>query len=134
MPGQWSNYIKNYGRYLINSPEVEAIRKIITPITVGYDIFNYLNKLDDPSLTQKDAAVNIAKAVVAPTSLIPVVGSVVNKVGNAVIDTSSYLTDVVQGTKDAPPMPSDVNMRSNPAGGGVNKSVNWFADMFRRFS
>jgi hypothetical protein len=133
MPGQWSNFVKYFGKYVINSPVVEAVRKIITPITVGYDIYSNLSKLDDPSTTQKDAAVDIAKAVVAPTALIPGVGSVINNTANAVIDTASYLTDVVEGRKDAPPLPADVNSRTNPAGGGLNKTVNWFADFFRRF-
>jgi hypothetical protein len=122
--------MKNFGKvfnYIIDSPVVEAGRRIIPGLSVGYDIFNNLNKLDDPNNTPKDIAVDIAKAVVAPLGLVPGLGTV----ANGVIDTASYLTDVVEGKKDAPPMPADVNARSNPVGVGVNKVVNQVGDFLR---
>jgi hypothetical protein len=136
MPGQWSNFMKNFAKYIISSPETEAALRIVPGITVGYDIFNNLNKLDDPNNTPKDIAVDIAKAIVAPTALIPgVAGTVVNKAANAVIDTASYITDFVEGKKDAPPKPADVNNRSNPAGAGLNNVINSspFRTFFSRF-
>jgi hypothetical protein len=112
--------MKNFGKvfnYVVDSPVIEAGRRIIPGLSVGYDIFNNLNKLDDPNNTPKDIAVDIAKAVVAPLGLVPGLGTV----ANGVIDTASYLTDVVEGKKDAPPMPADVNARSNPVGVGVKR-------------
>jgi hypothetical protein len=125
--------MKNFGKYVINSPEVEALRKFITPISVGYDIFSNMNKIDDPNNSSKDIAVDAAKAAVAPLALIPGIGTALNYGANAVIDTASYLTDVVEGKKDAPPMPADVNARTNPIGVGVNKAVNGIGNFFRRF-
>jgi hypothetical protein len=116
--------MKNFGKYIVNSPEVEAFQKLVPGIGVGYDIFNNLNKLDNPDNTPKDIAVDSAKAVVAPTALIPGIGTVVNKTANAVIDSASYITDFVEGKKDAPPKPADVNNRTNPAGAGLNNVIN----------
>jgi hypothetical protein len=131
MPGQWSNFMKNFAKYIISSPEVEAVQKIVPGFGVGYDIFNNLNKIDDPNNSPKDIAVDIAKAVVAPISLIPGVGSAINTAANAVIDTASFVTDFVEGKKDALPKPADVNNRSNPIGAGLNNVIN--SSPFRAF-
>jgi hypothetical protein len=136
MPGQWSNFMKNFGKvfnYVVDSPIVEAGRRVIPGVTTAYDVFNNFNKMDDPNNTPKDIAVDAAKAAVAPIALIPGIGTAINYGANAVIDAASYLTDVVEGKKDAPPMPADVNARTNPVGVGVNKAVNGIGNFFRRF-
>jgi hypothetical protein len=92
-----------------------------------------LNKIDDPYNTPKDIAVDVAKAAVAPISLIPGVGTALNMGANAVIDAASYMTDVVEGKKDPPPKPADVNARSNPIGTGASNAVYWTGNLFRRF-
>jgi hypothetical protein len=34
---------------------------------------------------------------------------VINKVGNAVVDSAGYIQDVIEGRRDPPPMPGDIN-------------------------
>jgi hypothetical protein len=127
--------MKNFAKYIISSPEVEAVQKFVPGVSVGYDIFKNLNKLDNPNNTPKDIAVDIAKAAVAPISLIPGVGTAINTAANAVIETASYVTDFVEGKKDAPPKPADVNNRSSPIGAGLNNVINSspFRVFFSRF-
>jgi hypothetical protein len=136
MPGQWSNFMKNFGKafeYIIDSPVVEAGRRLVPGVSVGYDVFSNLNKLDDPNNSPKDIAVDIAKAAVAPLSFIPGVGTALNLGANAVIDAASYITDVVEGKKDPPPKPADVNARSNPVGTGLSDATYWTTSLFRRY-
>jgi hypothetical protein len=136
MPGQWSNFMKNFGKvfeYIIDSPVFEAGKRLVPGVSVGYDVFSNLNKLDDPNNSPKDIAVDVAKTAVAPLSFIPGVGTALNLGANAVIDAANYMTDVVEGKKDPPPKPADVNARSNPIGTGVSNAVNFFGNMFRRF-
>jgi hypothetical protein len=59
----------------------------------AYSVFTNLNKLDYPNVTQKDKAVDTAKAVTtAVTGFIP--NPVIGPVANVVIDTANYLTDL----------------------------------------
>jgi hypothetical protein len=85
-------------------------------------VYVNLNKLDDPKATQKDKAVDIAKSVAAIAGLIP--NPVIGPASNLVVDTASYLTDLQEGRRDAPPKPADINSRTNPIGDGVNKIIN----------
>jgi hypothetical protein len=127
MVGQLANFMRNFGKainYIIDSPELEAVKKIIPGIGVGYDIYSNLNKLDDPNNSQKDIAVDIAKAVVAPTALIPGIGTVIQQTANKVIDSASYISDVLDGRKDAPPKGADINSRNNPIGNFPNQIIN----------
>jgi hypothetical protein len=81
-----------------------------------------LNKLDDPKATQKDKAIDIAKSVATINGLIP--NPVIGLAANIVVDTASYLTDLQEGRRDAPPKPADINSRTNPIGEGVNNFIN----------
>jgi hypothetical protein len=116
MVGQLSNFVKSFDKFrgIINTPgfqdiinfakEVIGIAKDVKPlfdgITVGYDIFKNLNKLDNPKADSKDKAVNITKAILAPTSLIRIPG--IQTIGNALVDTADFLADVSMGKKDMP--------------------------------
>jgi hypothetical protein len=126
MAGQWSNFIKNFGKaiYANMSPYIPVAKKLVGAVGVGYDIFNNLNKLDDPNRSTRDKTENVIKAALAPTSLIPGIGTIINNVGNAVVDSAGYIQDVMEGKKDPPPMPADINMRSNPIGTLGNRIFN----------
>jgi hypothetical protein len=128
--------MKNFGKalsYITESPIVEAGKRIIPGITAGYDVFKNLSKFDDPNATDRDKVVAGVKAGLAPIGLIPGVGTAINTVGNTIVDTANYLTDVVEGKKDAPPKPADVNMRTNPIGTGASQIVQKAADSIRYF-
>jgi hypothetical protein len=60
--------------------------------------------------------------VAAIAGLIP--NPVIVPAANLVVDTSSYLTDLQEGRRDAPPKPADINSRTNPIGDGLNKIIN----------
>jgi hypothetical protein len=131
MVGQWSNFFKNFGNYIMNLPEVETIKMLAGPVSVGYNVYNNLNKIDNPNNSQQDIIVDIAKAAAAPLDLIPGVGSTLNKAANAVIDSADYVTDFIEGRKDAPPVPADINSRNNQIGSIPNKILN--SAPFRQF-
>jgi hypothetical protein len=80
------------------NPYISTIGKLLGSIGTAYSVFTNLNKLDDPNATQKDKAVDIAKAVTAAvTGFIP--NPVVCPIPNAVIDTASYFADLQEGRK-----------------------------------
>jgi hypothetical protein len=142
MPGQWSNFQKNFGKAwpfispLITFAEYGADLIDLTPFSgvfPGVSVYNNMSTFDDPKATTRDKVVAGMKAALTPTEFIPVIGPAINTVGNAVIDAANYMTDVVEGKKDPPPKPADVNARSNPIGTGVSNAVNFFGNMFRRF-
>jgi hypothetical protein len=58
--------MKNFNKIIdyIN-PYVSTVGKLLTSLGTAASIFTNLNKLDDPKTTQKDKAVDIAKAVTA---------------------------------------------------------------------
>jgi hypothetical protein len=94
---------------------------------VGGEVFWNLKKLEDPKINASEKVNAIFNAVTAPLSLVPVVGPIVDIVGAA----APYITDVMEGGKDPPPVPGDVNSRTNPIGGIANKVMrstgfNWF--------
>jgi hypothetical protein len=90
-----------------------------------------LNKLDDPNRSNRDKTTDIIKAAFATTSLIPGIGTAINTVGNAVVDSAGYIQDVLEGKKHAPRMPADINARLNPIGTIANKVFN--SSPFRNF-
>jgi hypothetical protein len=123
MPGQLSNYLKNFNKVIdYGSPYVSTVGNLLSSLNTARNVYVNLNKLDEPKATQKDKVVDIAKTVAAIAGLIqnPVIGPVVN----LVVDTASYLTDLQEGRRDAPPKPADINSRTNPIGDGVNKVIN----------
>jgi hypothetical protein len=135
MPGKLSNFMKNFDKikdYLLTSPYVQFAQTFVPAVFAGYNLYNNLNKLDDPNATSKDKAVNIAKAILAPTSLIPgLEGTVASTLAKGAVDAASYVTDVMEGKKDAPPKPADVNMRTNQIGSMPNQIIN--SVPFRKF-
>jgi hypothetical protein len=90
MPGQLSNYLKNFNKVIdYVNPYVSTAGKLLGSLGTAYFVFTNLNKLDDPNATQKDKAVDISKAVTAAvTGFIP--NPVIGPVTNAVIDTASF--------------------------------------------
>jgi hypothetical protein len=43
---------------------------------------------------------------------------------SGVANEPAYIQDVTEGKKDAPPMPADINSRTNPIGTIPNKIIN----------
>jgi hypothetical protein len=93
-------------------------------VGVGYNIFDNLNKLDDPARSVRDKTQDVIKAALAPTAFVPGIGIIINTVGNAVVDSAGYIQDVLEGQKDPPPMPANINSRLNPIGTVGNKIFN----------
>jgi hypothetical protein len=75
-----------------------------------------LNKLDDPNRSVRNKTQDVIKATFALTVLIPGFGTVINNVDNAVMDSAEYIQDVMEGRKDHPLMPADINTSLNPIG------------------
>jgi hypothetical protein len=123
MPGQLSNYLKNFNKVIdYVSLYVSTVGNILSSINTARSVFVNLNKLDDPKATQKDKAVDMAKSVVVIAGLIP--NPVTGPASNLVVDTASYLRDFQEGRKDAPPKPADINSRTNLIRDGVNIIIN----------
>jgi hypothetical protein len=126
MPGQFSNFTKAFGKFFDTAKSyaevaweyIKPIKEALGGISVGYDVFKNLNNLDDPNRSDRDKAVDISKAVVAPLGLIPgPVGFVADKFGDAIIDGTAYIQDVMEGKRDPPPMGADIH--SGGLGGGI---------------
>jgi hypothetical protein len=129
MPGQWSNFFKNFGKAIISKGidsykyvepyikvgrEVSGIVKDVggilkTGIDTGYDIFTNLNNLDDPNRSDRDKVVDVVKTGLDVVGLIPGIGSIVSTVGNKVVDAATYVQDVMEGRKDPPPKGEDIH-------------------------
>jgi hypothetical protein len=115
--------LKNFNKVIdYVSPYVPTVGNLLSSINTARNVFVNLNKLDNPKATQKDKTANIAKSITAITNLIP--NPIINSAANLVADTASYLTDLQEGRRDAPPKPEDINSRTNPIGDGVNKVIN----------
>jgi hypothetical protein len=125
--------MKNFGKAIYSNmtPFIPVAKKLVGAAGVGYNIFNNLNKLDDPNRSIRDKTEDVIKAALAPTTLIPGIGSIINTVGNGVVDSAGYIQDVLEGRKDPPPMPADINSRLNPIGMIGNKIFN--STPFRNF-
>jgi hypothetical protein len=127
MVGQLHKYLKIFEKFrgFIENPAIREVvdiaSKIKTTGTTAYDLFNYGNQLDDPNASTKDKIVSGLHMVTAPLSLVPGIGSTVGLVANNVIDAASYITDVMEGRKDPPPLPADIHNRDNPIGTIANK-------------
>jgi hypothetical protein len=71
MPGQLSNCLKNFNKVIdYVSPYVFTVSNLLSSLNDARNIFTNLNKLDDPNATQKDKAVDIAKAAAAIAELV----------------------------------------------------------------
>jgi hypothetical protein len=95
------------------------------------EVFRNLNKLDDPKINDVEKASAIFNTVTAPLSLVPVVGSMTEIVGVA----APYITDVIDGRKDAPPVGADIHSKINPIGNVANKVIksSLFNNFFRNW-
>jgi hypothetical protein len=139
MVGQIHNFLKKFEKFrgFIENPAIrEAVdiaSKIKTTGTTAYDLFKYGNQLDEPGLSTKDKIVAGLHMATAPLALVPGIGSTASLIANNVIDGASYITDVLEGRKDAPPLPADIH--NNPISALPNKIVNSsiFKDFFGNF-
>jgi hypothetical protein len=113
MLGQLSNYLKNFNK-VVNyvSPYVNVVGNLLSSLNTARNVYVNLSKLDDPRETQKDKAVHTAKALSSLAGLIQY--PIINPVATEVVEAASYLTDLQEGRRDAPPKPADINSRTNP--------------------
>jgi hypothetical protein len=113
--------LKNFNKVIdYVNPYVFTVGKLLGSLGTAYSVFTNLNKLDDPNATQKNKANQNSYS----RSYWFYTKSCHSPVANAAIDTASYLTDLQEGKRDAPPKPADINSRTNPIGDGVNKIIN----------
>jgi hypothetical protein len=133
MPGQVSNFMKNFGKALYSYAPV--IKTFLSGGSAAYDIYNNLSKFDDPDATVRDKKQAAIKAAIAPVNLVPGVGGIISTVANGVVDGAGYIQDVLDGRKDPPPLPADVNSRTNNIGTIPSKIINStpFLNFFRNF-
>jgi hypothetical protein len=118
MPGQLSNFMKNFGKLLASEPFIETAKILNNGLLIGGDVFWNLNKLDDPKISDSQKASAIFNASVAPLSVVPVVGPITKVVSQL----APYVTDVIEGRRDAPVVGADVNSKINPIG-NVSKKI-----------
>jgi hypothetical protein len=129
MPGQWSNFRKNFEKaFNLAEHYVNVVKRLGQSATIAGDVFWNMNKLDDPKLTDVEKGKAIFDVITAPLSVVPGVGTVVSGVSEA----AKYVSDVITGKKDTPPK-SDT--RGNPIGDVPNAVVNLtpFKQYFNNF-
>jgi hypothetical protein len=133
MPGQLSNFMKNFGKliYTEAKPFFKVGKILNDGLSIGGEVFWNLNKLDDPKINDAEKASAIFNTVTAPLSLVPVVGTMTEIVGVA----APYITDVIEGRKDAPPVGADINSKINTIGNVANKVIksSLFNNFFRNW-
>jgi hypothetical protein len=129
MPGQLSNFMKNFGKFIFNESEpfIESAKILKDGFLVGANVFWNLNKLDNPKRTYSEKASTIFNTMTTPLSFIPVVGPMIDIVGN----TAPYITHVIEGRKDAPPIGADIHSKINLIGSVANKVIK--SSTFNRF-
>jgi hypothetical protein len=95
MPGQLSNFMKNFGKFIYTKaqPFIPIIKAFKSGGKIAGDIFWNLNKLDDPKINDVEKASAIFDTVTTPLSLVPVVGTMVDLAGIA----APYITYVIEG-------------------------------------
>jgi hypothetical protein len=91
---------------------------------IGGDVFWNMNKLDDPNLTYTQKGKAIFEVITAPLAAVSGVGTVVSTVVSGVADAAEYVSDVIEGKKDAPLKPADINSKNNPCGNIPNAVIN----------
>jgi hypothetical protein len=118
MPGQWSNFFKNFGKAIISKgmniyndfrPYIDVGGKIVGAAAAGYGIFKNLNNLDDPNRSTRDKTFDVIKAGLDAVGMIPGIGTAVDVIGNKVVDAATYVQDVMEGRKDPPPKGEDIH-------------------------
>jgi hypothetical protein len=133
MPGQLSNFMKNFGKliYTEAQPFFKAGKILKDGLSIGGEVFWNLNKLDDPKINNAEKASAIFNTVTAPLSLVPVVGTMTEIPGAA----APYITDVIEGRKDAPPVGADIHSKINPIKNVANKVIKspLFNNFFRNW-
>jgi hypothetical protein len=119
MPGQLSNFMKNFGKliYRETQPFFKVGKILNDGLSIGGEVFWNLNKLDDPKINDAEKASAIFNTVKTPLSLIPVEGTMAEIAGTV----APYITDVIEGRKDAPPVGYDIHSKINPIGNVANK-------------
>jgi hypothetical protein len=67
MPGHLSNFIKNFGKaiYTNFSPYIPIARNLVGAVGVRYNIFDNLNKLDNPNSSIRGKIQDVIKVVLA---------------------------------------------------------------------
>jgi hypothetical protein len=128
MPGQWSNFFKNFGKAIIAKgtdiykymePYIDVGKNIGGGAMAGYGVFKNLNNLDDPNRSDRDKAVDVVKAGLEVAGLIPGIGTVIEKGGEAVVDAATYIQDVMEGKKDPPPKGEDIHGKDPVSNMGI---------------
>jgi hypothetical protein len=78
MPGQWSNFRKNFKKaFNIAEHYISVAKKLGQATKIGGDIFWNMNKLDDPNLTDTEKGKAIFEVITAPLATVPGVGTIV---------------------------------------------------------
>jgi hypothetical protein len=133
MPGQLSNFMKNFGKFIYAEaqPFIPVMKALKSGGEMAGKIFWNLNKLDDPKINDMEKASAIFDTVTAPLSPVPIVGPILDLAGIA----AAYITDVIEGRKDPPPVSSDINSKINPIGNIGNKVIgsSTFKNFFRNW-
>jgi hypothetical protein len=129
MPGQLSNFMKNFGKFILNEsqPFIKSAKILKDGILAGGNVFWNFNRLDDPKINDSEKASAIFNIVTTPLSFIPIVGQMTDIVSNL----TPYITDVIEGRKDPPPIGVDIHLKINPIGSVANKIVK--SSTFNRF-
>jgi hypothetical protein len=121
MPGQLSNFMKNFGKFIYNEsqPFIKSAKILKDGIIAGGNVFWNFNKLDDPNINDSEKVSAIFNIATTPLSLIPVVGPILDITGNL----APYISDVIEGRKDPPPIGADIHSKINPIGSVANKVI-----------
>jgi hypothetical protein len=103
MPGQLANYIKNVGKFVID--EGGPFLGLLNGLGTGLNIFWNLKKFDDPNLSDSEKGEAIFNTITVPLSFVPIVNTMVGLTSLM----APYISDVILGKKDPPPISGDVN-------------------------
>jgi hypothetical protein len=96
MPGQWSNFRKNFEKaFNLAEPYINVAKRLAQAAMIGGNVFWNMNKLDDPNLTHTEKGKAIFNVITAPLAAVPGVGTVVSWVA----DAAEYVSDVISEKK-----------------------------------
>jgi hypothetical protein len=125
--------MKNFGKFIYTEaqPFIPVMKAFKQGGEIAGDIFWNLNKLDNPKINDVEKASAIFDMATSPLSLVPLVGTMVDLAGIA----APYITGVIEGRKDPPPVSSDINSKINPIGNIGNKVIgsSAFKNFFRNW-
>jgi hypothetical protein len=122
MVGLLHNFFKIFDKFHLIK-ELDVGSNFAKAGTIAYDLSKYGNQIDDVNASTKDKIVSGLHKVTAPLKIIPGISNIAT-VADKVIDSASYITDVLEGRKDAQPLPADIHNRDNPIGTLPNKIIN----------